>query len=636
MSRLNIRVELVKEEKINEIYKQRFIVNDDININDNYEVDKKLEKEIVENQYIYIIIEKDREKIEKKILLKQCNKKKLVLKNLAYYQSEILKTFNINDIKYYLYCDKNSDLYITKNVNDVYRISQKIHHIVLGNKIILGGILTNTLGQKKELEDIYLGDELYGRVKRIFKKGKLRHIGLIIIDINDAIKCNQIHNKISLGNKHSPVIDIKMKYKFRSGMIYLCRKKVNDKIVILRSTLKVKTYMITQVPYEEEYSLVNLLKNNIARLIYKFIPKKSINLVFEKEGMRACESGYYIFEKIMEYYKKNGLKSNTYFIINKKSEDYLKVKEKYGNNIIEKYSLKHYIYIYASKYFISSELSNHVINPRLYIRSINKVVSKKPLIFLQHGIMFAKPVDNPAAKGFYKSNTSINAYKNVICSDLEAEQFYKMGYNKNDLIKTGLPKFDISFINKDADKIMFMATYRYWEEALVNDDEKIKDSTYYKLYLRVIRAFEEANLLDNLIVSGHPKFAEAIKKSLPQYEHLIETDINRGLENSKIYITDFSSASYDAHYRGAYIIYYWEEKGYLIDNYKAIPPINEDNCDGVPVYNVGQLVEEVKKAIDKNYIMDDLYENRYMKINEFNDGNNGDRVIEELKKLNII
>ena len=69
MSRLNIRVELVKEEKINEIYKQRFIVNDDININDNYEVDKKLEKEIVENQYIYIIIEKDREKIEKKILL---------------------------------------------------------------------------------------------------------------------------------------------------------------------------------------------------------------------------------------------------------------------------------------------------------------------------------------------------------------------------------------------------------------------------------------------------------------------------------------------------------------------------------------------------------------------------------------
>lgn len=637
MTTLNIRVEYIKEERVNEVYKQRIDIDNEIDISNNYNIHKTLEKEIVESQYVCIFIEKDEEIIEKKFLLTQINKRRLVLKNIAFYQNEILKIFTINDITYYVYCDKNSGLYITKNINDIYNISQKILHLVLGNKIIFGGILTNTVGTKHNLESIYLGDTLYGRVKRIFKKGKLRHIALITIDLKDATKCNQIHNKISLGNDLGHKIDIRMKYKFRHGMIYFCRKKVKDKIVILRSTLKGKTYIITQVPYEKEYTLMSLMKNNIARIFYRFIYNQNINLIFEKEGMRACESGYYIFEKIMKYYKENNnSKSSTYFIIDKKSNDYLNSKEKYGKNIIEKYSLKHYMYIYASKYFISSELSNHVINPRLYIRSINKVVARKPLIFLQHGIMFAKPVDNPAAKGFYKNNTSINAYKNIICSDLEAEQFYKMGYNKNDLIKTGLPKFDISFMNEDADKIMFMATYRYWEEALVNDPEKIKESTYYKLYLRIIKGFEKANLLDKLIISCHPKFAESIKKSLPQYEHLIETDINRGLQNSKIYVTDFSSASYDAHYRGAYIIYYWEEKDYLINSYKAIPPINEENCDGVPVYNVDQLIIEVKNAIDKNYIMDSLYENRYMKINEFRDGNNGNRVMNELKKLNII
>lgn len=637
MGKLNIRVEYVKEERINEVYKQRIEIYDEIDISNIYNTDKKLEKEIIENKYICIFIEKGEEILEKRFVITQLNKKKLVLKNIAIYQNEVLKTFNINNVTYYIYCDNNSDLYITKNINDIYKISQKMLHLVLGNKIVFAGILTNTVGKKHELENIYLGDSLYGRVRRIFKKGKLKHIAFITIDLKDAIKCNQIHNKISLGNDLSHKIDIRMRYKFRDGMIYFCRKKINNKIVILRSTLKGKTYMITQVPYENEYSIVNLMKNNIARIFYKFIYNKNINLIFEKEGMRACESGYYVFEKIMNYYKENSnSKTNTYFIIDEKSNDYSKVKKKYGRNIVEKYSLRHYMFIYASKYFISSELSNHVINPRLYIRSINKVVTKKPLIFLQHGIMFAKPVDNPAAKGFYKSNTSVNAYKNVVCSDLEAEQFYKMGYNKNDLIKTGLPKFDISFMNEDADKVMFMATYRYWEEALVNDDEKIKESTYYKLYLRVIKGFEEANLLDKLIISCHPKFAESIKKSLPQYENLIETDINRGLQNSKIYITDFSSASYDAHYRGAYIIYYWEEKDYLIDNYKAIPPINEDNCDGVPVYNVDQLIKEVKNAIDKKYNMDDLYEKRYMKINEFCDGNNGNRVMNELKKLNII
>ena len=67
-------------------------------------------------------------------------------------------------------------------------------------------------------------------------------------------------------------------------------------------------------------------------------------------------------------------------------------------------------------------------------------------------------------------------------------------------------------------------------------------------------------------------------------------------------ITDYSSASYDAHYRGAYIIYWWAEKDYLIDKYQ----------------------------------MDKKYENRYKKINEFHDGKNYKRLIEELQQLNII
>ena len=103
-----------------------------------------------------------------------------------------------------------------------------------------------------------------------------------------------------------------------------------------------------------------------------------------------------------------------------------------------------------------------------------------------------------------------------------------------------------------------------------------------------------------------------------------------------MFITDYSSASYDAHYRGAYIIYYWADKDYLIEQYKAIPPINETNCDGVPVYSPEELVKEVQNAIDKNYIMDVKYEENDRKINEFHDGKNGERLINELIKLKIL
>ena len=44
----------------------------------------------------------------------------------------------------------------------------------------------------------------------------------------------------------------------------------------------------------------------------------------------------------------------------------------------------------------------------------------------------------------------------------------------------------------------------------------------------------------------------------------------------------------------------------------------------------------MKRALSKNCKMDELYEQRYKKINEFSDGKNGDRLIEKLLELDII
>ena len=47
---------------------------------------------------------------------------------------------------------------------------------------------------------------------------------------------------------------------------------------------------------------------------------RNINLMFEKETDRACESGFYAFEKIMERQRQEKLKSKTYFVIDKNNE----------------------------------------------------------------------------------------------------------------------------------------------------------------------------------------------------------------------------------------------------------------------------------------------------------------------------
>ena len=575
--------------------------------------------------------------IEETINMARFNKKKNFRVSMEQTDEikKLVDSIEVDGKKYYLYTSKTGRLYITSNINYYCKVKQKLHCKITKKYVYFWGWFTNINHKIKNFNKVFLNDKEVGKIKRISKIRHIKNLMITRVKMEDILTSGEIHNNIKVGADEEISVALTHKTKYK-GTNYFARKKIGDNYILVRSTIKGPRVIITNVPFEPEYKKLNMLKDFIARQVSKILPKRKINLLFEKETGKANESGYYVFEKIMEQNEKEKLKSRNYFIIDKESPDYERVKEKYGKNIIEKYTFKHYLYIYLSKCFISSELSNHVINPRLYVRSLNACIRKKPLVFLQHGIMFAKPVDNPAAAGFKKNNPALNFYKCIISSDLEAEQFYKLGFNDNDLIKCGLTKFDISTRNENADKIMLMFTYRYWEEALVMNPDTIKDTTYYKIYMKVIDAFEKNGLLDQLMISCHPKFADCLIEANPKFEDLIEKDINKGLENAKIFITDYSSASYDAHYRGAYIIYDWEERDYLIENYQAIPPVNEENCDGVPVFSTEDLIKEVKIALEKNCKMDEFYEERYKKINEFSDGKNGDRLIEKLLELEII
>lgn len=562
--------------------------------------------------------------------------KDLIEKGILLLGKKELKNYeciDYNNSLLYVFSNKGK-LYITNDLNRILMRKSYIFSKIFKKNIYFYGFFSDISKKYKEYDNVFLNMTKVGVVKRPLKIGFLKNFVIIKISNDSVLKSGEIHSTVQVGLNYEHSIPIRLRKK-HEGINYYSRKRLGNNYLIIRTNKNSGRVRIVNVPMSPEYLKKNLLKNFIAHLIYKPIKPfmKPIVLMFEKGTNKANESGYYIFEKIM---KLKETKANVYFVIDKNSPDFEKVYKNHPKNTLIKYTFRHYLYIYLSNYFISSELSNHVLDQRLYIRSLNVAIIKKPLIFLQHGIMFAKPVDNPAASSFNKNNGDVNFYKCVISSQLEATQFYKLGFSDKDLIKCGLTKFDVSYQDPKADKIMFMPTYRYWEEGLVMNPKTTKETTYYKNFMNVIKLFEKEGLLDRLSISCHPKFVDCLIDADPIYKSIIEKDINKGLENAKIFITDYSSASYDAHYRGAYIIYDWVERDYLIENYRAIPPVNENNCDGVPVFSNADLIKEVKRAIAKNYKMDKKYEDRYKKINEFHDGKNGDRLIEELKKLNII
>lgn len=210
-----------------------------------------------------------------------------------------------------------------------------------------------------------------------------------------------------------------------------------------------------------------------------------------------------------------------------------------------------------------------------------------------------------------------------------------MGYDSDDLLLTGLATFDFAYLNEGADKIAYMPTYRYWEEGLIYKN-MIEETSYYKSIMKVIKAFEKVGLLDRLLIVPHNKFSQFIYDNMPEYKHIISDNPSEALKISKIFITDYSSAIYDAIFRGAYPIFYWEEKDYLIENYKAIPPVNEENAPGDIAYSIDELIKYVVNAIKNNYEITNEIKEKYLAINSFEDRKNTIRIVDYLEEHNII
>ncbi|MFC6401186.1 CDP-glycerol glycerophosphotransferase family protein [Mammaliicoccus sciuri] len=451
-----------------------------------------------------------------------------------------------------------------------------------------------------------------------------------IIPKNKLAKLKEVHNSLyfACGSVSIHAINIYNHLEISDNVKIEGVKVYKNNAYVSRINLS-NNLVITATPNIPIYNKGNKFKISLAKKISDIIQlykKVNVNLYFEKNASNASESGYAVFEGVKKYEDTNSINK---FIIDSKFEGYNNLKDKHKNDIVKRYSFKHYLYLFLADNFISSELSNHIIAIRVYDNVLSHKISKTPLYFLQHGIMFAKPVDNPMALGFHKENQKNNLKKSVISSDLEAQEFYKMGYDQNDLIKTGLPKLDQASLNEDADKIAFMPTWRYWEEAYIINNE-IEKTSYYQSLMEVINTFEKAGLLDKLLIVPHNKFADYIKQNSKKYKHIINTNPSEALKEARIFITDYSSIIYDAIYRGAYPIFYWKEKDELIKNYKAIPPVNEENTPGEIAYNEKELIEYVNKAIDKNYEINEDIKEKYIKINEFNDNKNTKRVIEEL------
>ncbi|MED0969752.1 CDP-glycerol glycerophosphotransferase family protein [Bacillus paramycoides] len=398
--------------------------------------------------------------------------------------------------------------------------------------------------------------------------------------------------------------------KFNSKWEYLKRR--------LASNIRKKQYSIKQIKnnnYISKSKKLKLLSGVITEDISKlFLRKKEIWLVGEKLGHSANDTGYWFFKHCREKYPNK----NVYYLIDKKSPDYTKVK-KLGH-VIPFYSLKHIIYSMNAKYIFSSD------NVNILLPSNIKHLRKATRVFIQHGIILPGRVEN-----VYHSNKDLADYI-LTSSNLETQILKNhFGYNNEEILNCGLPRFD-TLQNKEKEKrIMMTFTWR----KNIQDLEQLMESKYFKTIQSLLNNSKFIDVLEknNIIldVCLHPRTCQLLETDTSGIVESLKTspnikihdfnkvDVRELIERSSMMLTDYSSISFDFVYLEKPII------NYLFQNNTPISEGNIENVlPGYVSYSENDVIHAVESNLVKQRRLKKISKKHYIK---YDDGRNCDRLV---------
>lgn len=564
-----------------------------------------------------------------------------------------------------VYSTSSKIMYKVSAIEEIYKIFVKIPYKIFKVSINKKYLKFKIFAYLKNNYDLDVQDINFGIDSNNFRKVNLKNyltkkskIKMLLekntysfkFKINDLLDSNEeINNSVSfnikidgtevqykLGIKDKKIV--KKKKAKRYYKIPIKSKYVKDYAIHIRRTIAGNLVIVKRLidPIERtikfrffENHIISFLLYNIGKICTK-IRRKKINIFYEKFASKAEEGVYDLYTKC-----KASKISKNYFVIDKKSEDYSRIKN--DKNVVKKYTFKYYWIIYNAMWFIASEVPSHLNILRSNNKYFRKATYDKKFVFLQHGIIYMK---NLGLKSVFGKEEEGESNYMVVSSEKERDVVVDMlGYNEEQLLKTGLGMYsniEYKHINKDSkDIVTVMLTWKNYEENLYNFEE----SSYYKNIIEIYEMLKNFVKLENIKIVAHPKVYDLLSNTDIK-DSVWQEPISEVLKITKLFITDYSSACYNAFYQGAGVIFYQPDlELYEIENGKLVP--NDDEYIGQRIFNKDSLINVLEKSINKtkidlNVLRTVKQEEMYKTINEFSDGKNIDRIHKSLEKIKIV
>ncbi len=548
----------------------------------------------------------------------------------------------------------NTALYKIRNNKSMFKIDILE---IRDDKLIIEGRVSSIL--PKEFFDIYVNINSKERKLIDLQKGRKSIYGQKDKGITGQVVNNHYTYKVEIPLKDAKKINIIFVYK-KQAEIKLNIKfgkmaKLNQE---LKSYFAYKDHIIKyrkkDIFIEKNKNIKNLkhkyvytkelIKNKEVKVIgtrllyymYKLFNRKEIWLISDREDM-AKDNGEAFFEYMQNIKNK---KIKTYFLIEKNSDDYKRMK-KIGK-VIKLNTLKHKIYFLMASKIISSHASDFVVNAfkddEIYYRDLMTF----DFIFLQHGI--TKDDLSDWLKKYNKNiKLFVTAAKDEYKSIIEGDYYY----TENEVKLTGFPRYD-KLVDKKQKKILILPTYRkklaQWnakDEMGKTYNPKFKESEYYKFFNKLIN---DKRILDVVKEKGYVlQFAlhPALKHQISDFDKnenvqiLESVNYQKEFAENALMITDFSSVAFDFAYLKKPVIYAQFDKEQFFKGHayeKGYFDYDKDGF-GAVCYDYETTVKQIVDTVKNDCKLEKKYLERIKKFYYKVDTDNCKRVYEEILKL---
>lgn len=450
----------------------------------------------------------------------------------------------------------------------------------------------------------------------------------LIIDFNNARPAAKLVN--SFPNSYW-VYDKKMVITSNHESIFF-----NKTNYFQRFIKEFKLY-IDYIKYSQKIKLgvQSILLRQIYRLTRPFYKGKHIWITFDKL-YKGGDNGEYFYQYCKT--KKDNVKC--YYIINKNSHDYQRLKS--DKKVVPFKSLKEYLVVLNSECVFATHAGAASFmaftgGKEKYFRDLLNY----DVFCLQHGLTIQ---DIPHLQNRLRDNTKLY----FCASDNEINNLLqpKYDYNPKVLLKTGIPRYD-GLKNNDQREILITPTWRSNMANVVTVIggtrpyyEGFKETEYFRIFntlindKRLIDAAKKYNYRITYLI--HPTLTAQIDDfDKNDYVDIFTVTQDQSYEKllteSSLMVTDYSGVQYDFAYMRKPIIYFHPDE--LPPHYGSGGINYETEGFGPIIKTIDKLVDELIEKMKNNCENDKKYINRADKFFIYNDFNSCQRIYDEAMKF---